>query len=131
LVPAFIACGGEPTPTVIGPSGADAIVESLILAYDANDYFAYLKLFNETATGTVGMDWFSQTSNIIIKKVGHYIPNSKVLTTVTPNGDLTDLTYKAQYEHAENGVQVIVSLIISENATYAAGIWFNAPELFK
>jgi hypothetical protein len=124
-------CGSsEPTPTITGPAGADKIAEKLILAYDANDYVSYLDTFDAAATGSVGQDWFQETSKIIIQKVGHYIPKSIVLQEVTPNGKNTDLTYKAKYSDDPDGVTVIVSLSITDKGTFAAGIWFNSPKLF-
>ncbi len=124
-------CGqSEPIPTIIGPAGADNITEKLILAYDAMDYEAYLENFDELATGSVGIDWFMQTSNIIRKNVGSYITGSKVLMEVKPSGNYTDVTYKAQYSKEPNGVTIIVSLNITDSGTYAVGIWFNSPKLF-
>jgi hypothetical protein len=132
LIAILPGCGkSEPTPQIPKPANADIIAEKLILAYDAKDYRAYLENFDEVATGTVGEDFFNGTADIILKKVGHYTPNSKVLTEVKPSGNYTEVIYKAQYSNDSDGVQVIVDLEISDNVTYAAGIWFNSPKLFK
>jgi ABC-type cobalt transport system substrate-binding protein len=128
VLPILPGCSSAP-PT--SPAGADEIAEALILAYDANDYRAYLSYFDEAATGSVGQDWFSETSKIITKKIGQYIPNSKVVKEVKPSGNYTEVTYKAQYSAEPDGVTVIVDLSITDKGTYAAGIWFNSPKLFK
>ena len=123
-------CGSSEPPITV-PANADVIAEKLILAYDANDYAAYLDVFNASATGSVGQDWFAQTSNIITKKAGHYVPNSKVLKEVKLSGDYTEVTYKAEYSNEPDGVTVIVDLLVTDEGTYAAGVWFNSPKLFK
>ncbi|MHB8104734.1 MAG: hypothetical protein ACYDG5_04260 [Dehalococcoidales bacterium] len=120
----------EPTPTVTAPAFADTIAEKLILAYDANDYTAYLINFDEVATGSAAMDWFSATSNIITQKIGHYIPASKVLTEVNKSGNYTEVVYNAKYSDTTDNVFVTVRLEINEKGTFAAGVWFNSRKLF-
>lgn len=120
---------GKPAPTA--PADANNITEKLLLAYDANDYKAYIEVFDEAATGSVGIDWFGKTSDFNIAKIGHYIPGSIVLNDVTVKEDITEVTYKAKYTDAEDDVTVIVDLNITDHGTFATGIWITAPEMYK
>jgi hypothetical protein len=129
VLPILPGCGpSEPPPT--SPPGADEIAEALILAYDANDYNAYLQNFNAAKDGTVAQNYFSETSKLIIARIGHYVPNSKVIKETKPSGNFTEVYYEAQYSD-ESDVTVILNLAITDNGTYANGIWFNSPKLFK
>jgi hypothetical protein len=128
MITVLPGCGSsEPPPPA--PGGADEIAEALIMAYDANDYDAYIKYFDANKDGAVAEDYFSQTSEFIAARIGHYVPNSKVIQETKPNGNLTDVYYKAQYSK-EPDVTVILTLSITDNGTYANGIWFNSPKLF-
>jgi hypothetical protein len=117
----------EPPPP--GPGGADEIAEALIIAYDANDYDAYLKYFDANKDGAAAEEYFSQTSKLIAARIGRYVPNSKVIKETKPNGNFTDVYYKAQYSN-DSDVTVILAISITDSGTYAKGVWFNSPKLF-
>jgi hypothetical protein len=113
------------------PANADTITEKLLLAYDAKDYRAYLEVFDEYLTGSVGMDWFEQTVDFNTLRIGHYIAGSIALQDVLVKEDTTEVTYTAQYTDAEGDVKVIVSLDITDHGTFATGIWITSPDLYK
>lgn len=127
VLTALPGCGSSQPPT--GPTGADEIAEGLIKAYDTNNYDAYLKYFNPAKDGAVDRLYFVQSSKLIIAGIGNYIPNSKVIKETKASGNVTDVYYNARYSK-QSDVEVIVALSITDNGTYANGIWFNSPKLF-
>jgi len=126
MIVVLTGCKAAPT----APAYADNITEQLLLAYDANDYTAYLEVFDEAATGSVGMEWFSRTSDFNTARIGHYIHGSIKLQDVIVKDAITQVTYYAQYTNEPDHVTVIVSLDITDHGTFAVDISIFSPKMF-
>jgi hypothetical protein len=135
LITAFLGCSQtEPIKEVKAieePDYAVNISEALLQSFNTGDYTAYLKNFDATAGKAMTEEYFIQTVSLVQSKVGSYVSKSKVATEVKPDDIYTDVIYKTEFSDEPDGVYVTIAYYVSDNHTYAAGIWFNSPKLFK
>ena len=131
MIAAFIGCSqSEPTPEFQVPPYSGNITEILLLAFSIGEYYAYLAAFDPSADTVMSEDWFMQTGAFVQSKVGAYIAGSKEVYEVKPKERYIDIIYKTKFTDEPADVYVTVAFSVTENRTYAAGIWFSSPKLF-
>ncbi len=131
IIMAFTGCGqSEPTQEFQVPPYSENITEILLLAFSIGEYNAYLSNFDPAGDKAMSEDWFTQNAVFNQSKIGVYIAGSKQVYEVQQKEGFTDVIYKTKFTDEPADVYVTVAFSVTENRTYAAGIWFNSPKLF-
>jgi major membrane immunogen (membrane-anchored lipoprotein) len=126
LVSVLSACGkSEPTAEKTGePEYAGAMTESILKAFNSDDYTAYSQDFDEAMKKAMPESTFEQTRAQIQEAWGEY--ESKEYSGVEENvqGIYTAVTYKATFRK-KSGVQVRVVFLETDDKVLVSGLWFQ------
>ena len=134
LVTLFSGCSdSKPTETttpaevVNEPEYAGAMTEEILQALNAGDFAAYTKNFDEAMKKVAQEIVFTQTRDLIQKKIGNYI--SKEAVTLQKSDAYTTVIYKAKFSDEPGDVTISVAFIETEDKVVVSGLWLDSPKL--
>lgn len=104
---------------------AEPAAENLLQGYNAHDYAAFSKDFDQTMKNSITSAAFEDLYTKLDGKIGKYV--SRQVATVDKVQGYLRVTLKAQFEN-ENDVSVLVVFDSNESHTIA-GLFFSSPKL--
>jgi hypothetical protein len=114
---------------VKAPDYADAMTETVLLAFNAGDYPTYSQYFVDSMKEALSETVFEGTREFIRDRVGDYI--SKEVTAVDVVDNKTTVTYTAKFSDEPDNVKVTFVFFETGGNVYISGLWYDSPKLRK
>jgi hypothetical protein len=116
---------GKPEPENV-PEYVVPIIESILQAFNVNDYSAYSARFDDELKVAISEMVYEGTRDFIYQRIGAY--ESGKVASLEVEGIYTNVTYKARFSE-DSKVTVGITFWDRDGEIAVSRLWFDSPKL--
>ena len=117
----------EPAKQSNEPGYAEAIVDSIMQAFNDGDYADYSEHFDEAMKIALNETVFKGTRDFIRARIGDYV-SRKFVESQAAQEIYTVVIYQAKFSE-ENAVKVTITFLETDDYVYVSGLYFDSTKL--